>query len=267
MKIDSLMKHNLNSIQYSFSDLNLVSNKVSKKVLLINILTREEHLYDSIGAASISLKINKDTIASRCRSNNTVDNFKYYFIETGDTSTNKFKILLDSLGLKQKKALDKFIPKVYLFNTTENRVSLLQGLLDTDGYVSNKKIGFTTISEQLAKDVKHLVLSLGGSCRISERLPRQNGNIIGNYKTYELYISFNSSFNPFHCASKAEKFESVMTQHEYIVDVEYYSTEEVQCITVEDSSSLYVTDDFILTHNSRDEKMEIWLAPVLNVVK
>lgn len=52
-----------------------------------------------------------------------------------------------------------------------------------------------------------------------------------------------------------------------ITDILEHSYQECKCITLEDPEGMYVTNDYIPTHNSKDEKMSIWLAPVLNTVK
>lgn len=51
-----------------------------------------------------------------------------------------FKQYIDKLNLNCK-SLDKHIPKEYLYTTVENRVKLLQGLIDTDGYIDKKRFG------------------------------------------------------------------------------------------------------------------------------
>jgi hypothetical protein len=56
---------------------------------------------------------------------------------------------LVDLGLYGKRSHEKFIPGAYLINSVANRVSLLQGLLDTDGYVHRATIEYSTTSAQL----------------------------------------------------------------------------------------------------------------------
>ena len=63
----------------------------------------------------------------------------------------------------------KFIPKQYLLNSVNNRIKILQGLIDTDGEVDANNIYFSTTSNQLAKDIQFLVHSLGGTCKITNR--------------------------------------------------------------------------------------------------
>lgn len=57
---------------------------------------------------------------------------------------------------------NKHIPRPYLINSSENRLSLLAGLLDSDGYMTKTgSLQFTNVNKRLAKEVLYLVRSLG----------------------------------------------------------------------------------------------------------
>jgi len=56
---------------------------------------------------------------------------------------------------------DKSIPENYLINSRGNRLHLLAGLLDTDGYYSNGHYDYSTKSVRLKDDIVFLVRSLG----------------------------------------------------------------------------------------------------------
>jgi hypothetical protein len=71
---------------------------------------------------------------------------------------NNVKKSLQDLGVLG----DKHIPKMYWKNSSENRLKLLAGLLDSDGYMaSSGSLQFTNVNKRLATDVLHLVRSLG----------------------------------------------------------------------------------------------------------
>jgi len=74
------------------------------------------------------------------------------------------------LGFDESKAYQKVIPEILTNNSKENIKNLLMGLFDTDGYCSlqqrekkgtNVKIGFTSTSEMLLKQIQNLCLQLG----------------------------------------------------------------------------------------------------------
>src|SRR5690606_25082182 len=79
---------------------------------------------------------------------------------------------LNLLGLAsagRKGALDKRIPTAYLRASYAARLALLQGLLDTDGTISERGgIEFTLTKEDLSFDVLELVRSLGIKAQIRE---------------------------------------------------------------------------------------------------
>src|SRR5262249_10766795 len=67
---------------------------------------------------------------------------------------------------------NKHIPESYLHGSVVQRLALLQGLMDTDGTVSNRGAGggrasgcaqceFSVVHERLARDVYELLLGLG----------------------------------------------------------------------------------------------------------
>src|SRR5690606_32790861 len=80
---------------------------------------------------------------------------------------------LKKLGLKNKTYYNKFIPKEYFLGSAEQRLLLLQGLVDNDGTISKDGmcIEYNTVSKQLAEDVIALVRSLGGVINYSTRIP------------------------------------------------------------------------------------------------
>jgi hypothetical protein len=163
--------------------------------------------------------------------------------------------ILKNLGLYGKLSYDKFVPKNYLFNSIENRKSLLQGLLDTDGGLSRKNTGiieYSSSSEQLANDVVFLVRSLGGRATISSRIPTfiYKGVKKDGHRNYRVRISF-TDFCPFKLSRKVNIYKNRETETEkYIISIEDYSYEECVCIKVQHEDSLYITDGFNLTHNS-----------------
>lgn len=168
----------------------------------------------------------------------------------------KIKDILRNLNLIDKKSHDKFIPLNYLYNTVENRISLLQGLLDTDGYASkNGRVQYTTVSKELSENVRELILSLGGFCKITTKIPTYKyKDVFHNGKlSYTLTISFsNKNIKLFRLNRKQERvvYREKYSSNKYIKTIQYSHDEEAQCIKVSNNDSLYVTNDYILTHNT-----------------
>jgi phosphate starvation-inducible PhoH-like protein len=177
---------------------------------------------------------------------------------------NPLTVALRQLGLAGSYSTTKFIPEVYLYNNADVRLAVLQGLLDTDGgpvIQSGRtcRIQYTTTSERLKDDVVVLVRSLGGIAywrrRSAEgRTPGfANGRFVPYHSdAYLLDIRLPQGMEPFRLSRKAQIYH----QHgggrpmRFIKSIEPAGVEETQCISVAAPDSLYVTDDFILTHNT-----------------
>lgn len=192
------------------------------------------------------------------------NSYDYSITRNKNCKINNILELCKKLDLYNKYSYEKFIPKNYLYNSIENRIKLLQGLMDTDGSISNNKlignrtvetcvIEYTTTSKQLSKDVKELVESLGGKCRIVSRYTqytykdcKKNGRL-----SYRCYIKFNN-LNPFLLPRKRDRFipPTKYKCTRYIQKIDYVGTKEAKCIKVADSSELYITNNFITTHNT-----------------
>jgi len=153
---------------------------------------------------------------------------------------------------------EKFIAESYLFSSVERRWALLQGLMDTDGTVDEDgRTSYCTTSPRLAKDVQWLVRSLGGRATISEKEPfyrDENGEKVPCRTAYIIYIQIRNKADLFRLARKKERCTLYQggrcEPHSRIVSIEPDGEEEAQCITVDHPNGLYLTDDFIVTHNS-----------------
>jgi len=161
---------------------------------------------------------------------------------------------LRELKLLGKNSQTKFIPKEYLYNSVENRISLLQGLLDTDGcFNKNGVIEYVTISPQLASAIKFLVQSLGGQVVIAEKYPTYTykGEKKKGKKAYRITIRI--KINPFRLKCKKKLFDDFKyytTKNRILIKIEKLGKEKSVCIQVEHPSQLYITRDFIVTHNT-----------------
>ena len=131
------------------------------------------------------------------------------------------------------------IPKEYIFNDYKTRLRLLKGIFDTNGCVNEKgQIEFTLFSKQLTEDIAFIARSLGCFCyKISE--------LKSSYKDkYQLTITPNKELNLYHSKKVLHCVDRI------IKSIEYIGKKEMQCITVSNQDGLYLTNNFIITHNS-----------------
>lgn len=171
------------------------------------------------------------------------------------------KNILKEYDLINKYSYEKHIPHQYLFSSKENRLELLKGLIDTDGTVTKSRgtPSYTTTSEQLADDICFLVRSLGYNCRKSKKenvgYKNKEGNFIKFRDCYNIYIYTDDII----CKLKRKidkiqprttNFHKSKQLYSIIVDVKYLGLQQIRCISVENKTGLYLTNDFIVTHNS-----------------
>jgi len=166
---------------------------------------------------------------------------------------------IESLGLRQYSET-KFIPKGYLFASANDRLELLRGLLDTDGYVivnysgRGAAVEYTTSSEQLAKDVVFLVRSLGALCSEAEpRIPKYTykGEKKNGLISYRMNIWFDGPKTiPVSSDKHPKKWEQGRHVHKSVESITACGVSECKCIQIDAQDGLYVTDDFIITHNT-----------------
>ena len=154
--------------------------------------------------------------------------------------------------------IQKRIPKEYLLGDTEQRMQLLQGLMDTDGTTGDGRNSpsYATNSKQLAEDVLELIRSLGfyGQIFIEDR--RDSGKNIeytvnifcGNKNTYKIFSLPKKTEKALNFKDKKQR-----TNHNFdsIINIEKTSKyKEMTCILVDDNEHLYLTNNFIVTHNT-----------------
>lgn len=160
---------------------------------------------------------------------------------------------LCSLGLYSLKSENKFIPKEYLYNSVSTRLLVLQGLLDSNSTLLRHKetviaVLYTTSSKRLSENVKFLVQSLGGTCVVKKHNEKPNPNITNT--VYSLTINLPPYLIPFKDPAKILDYKNVIEPLRVIKKVEEVGKEEALCIKLDDEQGLYLTDQFIVTHNT-----------------
>lgn len=161
---------------------------------------------------------------------------------------------IQALGLRCRSE-KKFVPDVYKLAPSGDRLEMLRGLMDTDGTVGAAGVTqFDSSSSRLADDVAFLVRSLGGTVRRSERATaytNRDGEKVAGQRGYRLTIAMPNALCPFWLPRKANLF----SREKYpptraFRSVELVGRKPMQCIKVDAQDQLYVTDDFIVTHNT-----------------
>ena len=158
-----------------------------------------------------------------------------------------------SSKLRQLNLLNnKHIPQEYLFSSFDQRLALLQGLMDTDGAISkNGTCEFTSTNKRLAEAVSILLASLGIKNTITTK------TLTSNSVAYRVH--FTTNLTVFRLRRKKERLPKKVrpsVKRRYITNVEEVESVPVRCITVSSPEHTYMcTNQFVVTHNSW-----IWMA-------
>jgi recombination protein RecA len=169
------------------------------------------------------------------------------------------EIDLEKLGLMGKLSIEKRIPEEYLVADYHTRIALLQGLMDSDGTVSKESssLSFSSSSVGLSKDFVQLSRSLGIRCNTSSKptkYTRADGIKVDGKTAYRtnMLLTDDTDFLPFRLKRHIEKIAPGVSSHKgrFIESIELVGHEPCQCIAIGSEDRLYITDDYIVTHNT-----------------
>jgi replicative DNA helicase len=156
--------------------------------------------------------------------------------------------ILRSLGVLR----NKHIPTAYLRASEAQRRSLLAGLLDTDGTVTNPgTVQFSVTSRRLAEDTRELIVSLGYRCSLS--LKRVKGRTADSSTEY--ILNFSTVDDVFRLERKRlahkERKGPGRTGKRFITAVRPTPSVPVRCVEVDSPDHLYLAGrSMVPTHNS-----------------
>lgn len=160
-------------------------------------------------------------------------------------NSNPVQAAIRELGLEGVTSRDKFIPEQYLRGAAADRLELLRGLMDNDGSsVGNNRSDYSTSSKQLSEDVAYLVRSLGGYATITNF--ERNGAV-----EYQVHVNMDQVC-PFAMPRKVARWKPRTNQRpaRSIVNIKKIERGDGVCISIDSPDKLYVTKDFIVTHNT-----------------
>jgi phosphate starvation-inducible PhoH-like protein len=261
-------KHNITlnrspkHINYNFSYDDFYCTKNSREVVIEDMSNGETIVIPNRKKALEYTKLPKGQLIYKCENRIVENNIRYSFLEPSTKSINPIKNEIIRLGLLGHKAHNKFIPKEYIYNSSiEDRIELLRGLMDTDGSNNHTCATFTTSSPILKDDIIELVRSLGGKAtylvkdKIGETVTGlKNINAKTNFLSYEVWI--NLDINPFYLSRKKDKYNPKFKHKIRITNIEKLNKDNIQCLSLDSTDGLYITDDYVVTHNSIKEKTD-----------
>lgn len=201
---------------------------------------------------------------ARLRKVNTTENC--YLVHLSSGKPGKANWLLNEL--RNLKVLNnKHIPDDYIFDSRENRLKLLAGLIDTDGWYQSDKqylcLSQSSERKHIIYAAQYIARSLGIKCTVTTKKIKDHtlrGKIIkGGNIEYRLILLNNHQDIP----TKIER-KKVKNYHRDQLDplstrfkIDYYGVDNYYGFTV-DKDNLFVLGDFTVTHNSMSELAAAW---------
>lgn len=179
-----------------------------------------------------------------------------HLIENG-TSANVYIQTLKHMGLHGKLSHEKFIPEIYFRGSKHQRLELIRGLVDSDGTIDKKSVYFTSTSKELSKGFAELIHSVGGIARIKHTTNRTyvyKGKRKPCRDTYTVITKYPTPWDLVSLARKknlcGDSYQYGPTLKNNIVSVEKVGHEPVKCILIDHPDHLYITDGYMVTHNT-----------------
>lgn len=184
------------------------------------------------------------------------DNYSYKIENSKDFADYLYK-----LKLFNHKAGEKFVPERCMFYSKSQKEEFIQGLIDSDGWVDEggSNLNYCTISKDLAYGIRDIIHSLGGLCTISLKKPlfSYKGEKKKGQDAYILYIKYKENKNLVWLERKRRRLIDYRGEKSHgnglannIIDCKYIGLKETKCILINNPNHLYITDNYIVTHNT-----------------
>lgn len=148
---------------------------------------------------------------------------------------------------------NKHIPDIYLRSSYSQRLDLIRGLMDSDGYANPKrKQGhFVNCNEILSKNFKELLLSMGQRPYLKKLTKKGFGLTVSSYDVFFRPININPFLLPRKAEVIKENWGPGYSNRRLIKKIIPIGKKYTQCIMVDSPSRTYLcTENMIPTHNT-----------------
>ena len=155
---------------------------------------------------------------------------------------------------------NKHIPEKYLRASVQQRIALIQGLMDTDGTINKngRVLSYTTIKKQIAKGVSEVLASLGIKHSISENPMVCSGKPVPGVAYKIQFTAFRDTLPVFKFKRKLNRMRnefdckiSPRSRTVQIININKVLSTPVKCIVVDSESKMFLFGKSMLpTHNS-----------------
>ena len=211
----------------------------------VNITTKDKEVitYLEEYAKKLNLQVTKQTVKDRC---------PRYGITSGKRGISKFNDISLQKKLRELNLIqNKHIPHNYIQNSIKNRLKLLAGLLDSDGYYDKKYNVFEIIqkNEKLALEIKFLADSLG--FRVSYKVKKAKIKKL-NYECDVYRLRIVGDLDKIPTLIKRKQPRKLKAKRDVThtgIKVEYDKVDDYYGFTI-DGNHLFLLEDMTVTHNT-----------------
>jgi superfamily II DNA or RNA helicase len=246
---DGSFRHN--SVTFSSADQELVEKVASK--------LDDDYVVEHKSGYDYSIKFKNKSLQHQAHSNLMSlykRNASGHIIENGK-SGNCYRQQIIEMGLDNKLSDEKFIPEIYFSGSLEQRLELIRGLVDSNGTIDKGSVYFSSTSKDLATGFARLIHSVGGIAKVK---PRTNNTYLYKGEKRQCKDSYTvpTKFpEPWKLVSLLRKKSLTKNSYQYgptlknnIVEIRKVGHEPVRCIYIDHPDHLYLTDNYVVTHNT-----------------
>ena len=215
------------------------------------------------GTITVGKRDYKEIITNLEKYDEQFDIITKYYSKTGNgVASVKFNSknggLSLSMILKKEGILNnKHIPQQYLRASRQQRVELLKGLIDSDGYITPKgTVQFYNTNINLTIQVKELIESLGYKTTYKTMIPKLYGKEcsmcgIITFTAREMLATLSFKTSRIKENFVEQPVSKLRNQWHYIKNVKVADSVPVRCITVDSPDSLFLCGKTLIpTHNT-----------------
>ena len=191
----------------------------------------------------------------RCKGNYS---YQFKYINGNYVMTRDFFEGYDTV--LNHKSYEKTIPDEYIYNDIDTRLSLIQGLMDTDGTIvyneGRYNVSYTSTSKPLLEQIRYILYSLGYSGIICEDIRHDKytqgycGILVFRVPHKAKTYFFRESYKKAIADKAMHEYQDNHYSGFIIKDISFSHREQCRCIMVDNPDHLYLTEDFIVTHNT-----------------
>ena len=149
---------------------------------------------------------------------------------------------------------NKHVPSIYMFASERQRLELLQGFMDSDGYISNQcgQCEFQQKSVAITDGICEILSTLGITYTRTTRIPTINGKKCNEVQRVSFFTD--KKLPCFTLQRKYERLKDALNkrmEYKSIVNIEETESVPVKCITVDNEDHLYLFGKrYSVTHNT-----------------